>query len=159
MAPFPDNDFSLSAEPPIRRLLREMRRQWRRSVGSLLTRTGRTAGTAQSTAAVPVEKRRHRRIPLKNTLVRVTDGCLCATAEIGDISPCGICLRNLPEQLYHGAGRLTVFSSDDPGLPVLHIAPRWQRTGWRGKTIGAAIVDVPEAWHLFFVRAAGGIGA
>ncbi len=101
------------------------------------------------------DKRRHLRIRLPATIVQVTDGCLFATAKIENISPCGICLRNLPEQLYRSAEQLTVFSSDNPGIPILHIQPRWEATGWGGKTIGAAILNATDAWKLFFVHAAG----
>ncbi|MDD2463369.1 MAG: hypothetical protein PHI97_05180 [Desulfobulbus sp.] len=101
------------------------------------------------------DKRRHPRVTLRNTTVQVTDGCLYATAMLGNISPTGICLCDLPEQLYKNAGKLTVFSSDNPGLPVLQIEPRWQKTGWHGKTIGAAIVNTTDAWRLFFVHTAG----
>lgn len=101
------------------------------------------------------EKRRHPRIPVHNTTVQVTDGCLSASARIDNISPTGICLCDLPEQLYRSASRLTVYSSDNPGLPVLHIQPCWQHTGWGGKTIGAAILNATDAWRLFFVHTAG----
>jgi len=106
-----------------------------------------------------VDQRRHPRIPLADTTVQVTDGCLFATALIENISPCGICLRNLPEQLYRSAGQLTVFSSDNPGIPILHIQPRWENTNWSGKTIGAAILNASETWKLFFIHAAGRLEA
>lgn len=101
------------------------------------------------------DKRRHPRVALDNITVHVTDGCLFATAMLKDISPNGLCLCNLPEQLYDNAGKLTVFSSDNPGLPVLQIEPRWQQTGWGGKTIGAVILNATDAWRLFFVHTAG----
>lgn len=112
-------------------------------------------GDGSAGAALPEEeKRRHPRIGLTATSVHVTDGCLCATADLANISPAGICLCKLPEQLYRSASRLTIYSSDNPGLPVLHIEPRWERTGWNGKTIGAAIVNAPRTWRLFFFRTA-----
>lgn len=101
------------------------------------------------------DQRQHPRVALRNTTVHVTDGCLFATALLENISPSGLCICNLPEQLYKNAGKLTVFSSDDPGLPVLQIEPRWQRTNWRGKTIGAVILNATDAWRLFFVHTAG----
>ncbi len=114
--------------------------------GTMMGSTGTTDGQRSGSA----DQRRHPRIPLNDITVHVTDGCLFATASLGNISPAGICLCNLPEQLYNHAGELTVFSSDNPGLPVLHIAPRWQKTGWNGKTIGAAILNATDAWRLFF---------
>ena len=101
------------------------------------------------------DKRQHPRVALRDTPVHVTDGCLFATAFLENISPTGLCLCNLPEQLYKNSGKLTVFSSDNPGLPVLQIEPRWQNTGWKGKTIGAAILNTSDAWRLFFVHTAG----
>ncbi|MGD9949746.1 MAG: PilZ domain-containing protein [Desulfobulbus sp.] len=101
------------------------------------------------------DKRQSPRVTLRNTTVHVTDGCLYATAILENISLSGLCLCNLPEQLYKNAGKLTVFSSDNPGLPVLQIEPRWQNNGWRGKTIGAAILNTTDAWRLFFVHTAG----
>ncbi|WP_310601320.1 hypothetical protein [Desulfobulbus sp.] len=153
MTSTPDDDISAQGAPPISRLMRAMQRRWRQSTG--------LPADEDLAASVPppVENRCHPRIPIKATLVRVTDGCLCATAEIDNISPVGICLRNLPEPLYRDAESLTVFSSDNPGLPVLHIKPRWERTDWKGKIIGATIVNVSESWQLFFIHAAGRIGA
>jgi hypothetical protein len=107
------------------------------------------------TQAGASDKRRHPRVTLHNITVHVTDGCLFATAMLENISPNGICLCNLPEQLYKNAGKLTVFSSDNPGLPVLQIEPRWQKSGWGGKTIGAVILNTTDAWRLFFVHTAG----
>ncbi len=101
------------------------------------------------------DKRQHPRVALRDTPVHVTDGCLFATALLENISPTGVCLCNLPEQLYKNSGKLTVFSSDNPGLPVLQIEPRWQKTGWNGKTIGAVILNATDAWRLFFVHTAG----
>jgi hypothetical protein len=75
-----------------------------------------------------------------------------------NISPTGLCLRNIPEQLYTNAEELTVFSSVNPGLPILQIAPRWQKTGLDGKTIGAVILNATDTWRLFFVHNAGHLG-
>jgi len=111
-------------------------------------------GAPAGTASQEIEKRRHPRIGLTNTSVNVTDGCMCATAYLANISPSGLCLCNLPEQLYRSASHLTIFSSDNPGLPVLQIQPRWEQTGWNGKTIGAAVVNAPRTWRLFFLRTA-----
>ena len=96
------------------------------------------------------DKRRHLRISVPYTKVHVTDGCLFATASIDNISLNGICLGNLPEQLYRSAEQLTVFSSDNPGIPILQIQPRWEKPGWNGKSIGATIINVSESWHFFF---------
>lgn len=101
------------------------------------------------------DKRRHPRINLAETRVQVTDGCLFATALIDNISLCGICLGHLPEQLYRSARQLTVYSSDNPGIPILQIQPQWQTTGWDGRTIGASILNNSETWRLFFVHTAG----
>ncbi len=101
------------------------------------------------------DQRQHPRVALRDTPVHVTDGCLFATCVLENISPTGLCLCNLPEQLYKNAGKLTVFSSDNPGLPVLQVEPRWQKTGWSGKTIGAVILNTTDAWRLFFVHTAG----
>jgi len=148
------------SEPSLKRLLRAVHRQWLDVAGRLLSRTGSAPKTElPDHPSITADQRRQPRIPLKNTSVRVTDGCLCATARIDNISPAGICLGNLPEQLYRTAGQLTVFSSDNPGLPVLRIEPRWQRTGWGGKTIGATILNVSESWRLFFVHAASRVEA
>lgn len=100
------------------------------------------------------EQRCHPRVPLQDVTVQVTDGCLFATAVLENISPSGLCLNNLPEQLYNHGGALTVYSSNNPGLPVLQIQPRWQQSGWNGKTIGAAILNATDAWRLFFVHTA-----
>jgi hypothetical protein len=101
------------------------------------------------------DQRRYPRINLTETTVQVTDGCLFATALVDNISLCGICLRNLPEQLYRSARQLTVFSNDNPSIPILHIQPKWESTGWDGKTIGASILNTSETWKLFFVHTAG----
>jgi len=162
MASRPEHPTSRPAppEPPLKRLLRAVHRRWLSSAGARFFRAGQETEAGRSEPLpVTADKRSQPRIPLKNTSVHVTDGCLCATARIGNISPTGICLCNLPEQLYRSAGQLTVFSSDNPGLPVLHIEPRWQQTGWGGKTIGAAIINVSETWRLFFVHAASRIEA
>jgi hypothetical protein len=110
------------------------------------------SGKQHPTAA---DKRRHPRINLTETTIQVTDGCLFATALIDNISLCGICLRNLPEQLYRSARQLTVYSTDNPGIPILHIQPEWETTGWDGKTIGASILNTSEPWNLFLVHTAG----
>ena len=154
-----NNGTPVPDKPRIARLMRAVQQRWRQSTGLLHPRTDRPADDALSASAPPsVDNRCHLRIPIKTTLVRVTDGCLCATAEIDNISLLGICLRNLPEPFYRDAESLTVFSSDNPGLPVLHIKPRWERTDWKGKTIGASIVNASESWHLFFLRTASQVG-
>jgi hypothetical protein len=146
-----------TSTPLSQRLARAIRRCW--AVSTRLFTTPPTVSASSrsvqgETRPTGLEKRRHPRIPLHNTTVHVTDGCLSATARIDNISPSGICLCNLPEQLYRSTNRLTVFSKDNPGLPVLHIQPCWQTTGWGGKTIGAAILNATDAWRLFFVHAA-----
>ena len=154
-----DNGIPVPNEPRIARVIRAMQRHWRQSTGLLHPRTDQPGHDKLATSAsTPVDNRSHLRIPIKAALVRVTDGCLCAMAEIENISPVGICLRNLPEPFYRNAENLTVFSSDNPGLPVLHIKPRWERTDWGGKTIGATIVNASESWHLFFTRTASQVG-
>ncbi len=115
----------------------------------------RALNAERGTQSVASDQRRHPRITLRNTKVYVTDGCLFASAVLENISPAGVCLCNLPEQLYKNAGNLTVFSSDNPGLPILQIEPRWQKNGWRGKTIGGIILNASDAWRLFFVHTAG----
>lgn len=143
-------------EPALKRLFRAVQRRWIESANTLFFRFSpipADTGQADSPPAT-ADKRLQPRIRLKNTLVHVTDGCLFATARIDNISPSGICLSNLPEQLYRSAERLTVFSSDEPGIPVLHIEPRWEVTGCKGKTIGAAILNASDTWRLYFVHAA-----
>lgn len=105
------------------------------------------------------DQRRHPRISLQGLSVHVTDGCLFATAVMENISPGGLCLSNLPEQLYNHCAPLTVYSSNNPGLPVLHIQPRWQKSDWTGKTIGAAVLNATDAWRLFFVHTASRLSA
>jgi hypothetical protein len=81
------------------------------------------------------DQRQSPRIPLRDTPVHVTDGCLFATATMENISPTGLCLRN-----------------------ILQIAPRWQKTGLDGKTIGAVTLNATDTWRLFFVHNAGHLG-
>ena len=101
------------------------------------------------------DKRRHPRIRLNGATVHITDGCFCTSALIDNVSSRGICLCCVPEQLYRSAEYLTVFSTSNPAMPTLHLQPRWQRLGWKGKTIGAAILDAPETWQFFIGRATG----
>ena len=123
------------------------------SQGVLRAMTSSPVATVDSAGAIDgqrsgsADQRRHPRIPLNDITVHVTDGCLFATASLDHISPNGICLYNHTDEL-------TVFSSDNPGLPVLHIAPRWQKTGWNGKTIGATVLNATDSWRLFFVHTA-----
>ena len=126
-----------------------------RSLESTLSEHIFSQKTPGNTTAQASDQRQHPRVPLQNTTVHVTDGCLFATALLENISPSGLCICNIPEQLYKNAGKLTVFSSDNPGLPVLQIEPRWQKNSWRGKTIGAVILNATDAWRLFFVHTAG----
>jgi len=146
-----------SSETPLQQLFRTLGQRLARATSSLRShfkpaRLDEGQGNQRMTGA---DQRLHPRIQLADTTVQVTDGCLFATALIENISPCGICLRNLPEPLYRSAGQLTVFSSDNPGIPILHIQPRWENTNWSGKTIGAAILNASETWRLFFMHAAG----
>lgn len=140
----------------LKRLVQAIRRRRSLFAVTQFSRLGTdcNGGEHTGTALPEAEKRRHPRIGLTDISVHVTDGCLYATAHLANISPAGICLCNLPEQLYRSTSRLTIYSSDNPGLPVLHIEPRWERTGWDGKTIGAAIVNAPRTWRLFFFRTA-----
>ncbi len=101
------------------------------------------------------DKRQHPRIRLNGATVHVTDGCFCTTAQIENVSPDGLCLCNLPEQLYRNAEHLTIFSNGNPAMPTLHIKPCWQAVGWNGKSIGAIILNTPETWRFFVGRAAG----
>jgi len=142
-----------SSEKPLKRLFR--------AIGRLLTKATSTVHRFVSLRKnisedrlrlLAADKRQNHRVPLVDTTVHVTDGCLFATALIDNISLCGICLCNLPEQLYRSARELTVFSSDNPGMPILHIQPKWENTGWDGKTIGATILNSSETWRLFFVH-------
>jgi len=141
----------------LRRLVR-MTSLWRVHVTITILSLFRAPGDNNGNKGVGTlmgrEQRRHPRISLTGVPVHVTDGCLFANALIGNISASGLCLRNLPDQLYRGAGRLTVFSSDDPGMPVVQIEPRWQSITWGGKTIGAAVVDNPNTWKCYFVHTA-----
>lgn len=146
---------SSTPEPPLKQLLRVVLRRWMLSAGPLFSRANpRTALGQSMPTPINADKRSQPRIHLKDTTVQVTDGCLCAIAQIDNISPSGICLCNLPDQLYRSAGQLTVFSNDNPGLPVLHIEPRWEHKGRSGKSIGAAILNASGTWRLFFIHAA-----
>lgn len=147
--------------PPLHKLWRAFRKLLTRptapvALDHLNQANHEISGSKHLTAA---DKRQHPRINLTETTVQVTDGCLFATALIDNISLCGICLRNLPEQLYRSARQLTVYSSDNPGIPILHIQPKWETTGWDGKTIGASILNTSEPWSLFLVHTAGQIQA
>ena len=148
-----------SPKEPFQRLFRAIRRRLTQSTGPLFSRFTFTRKEDGKDDQCPTaaDKRQNPRIHLADTTVHVTDGCLFATALIANISLCGICLCNLPEQLYRSARQLTVFSSDNPGIPILHIQPKWEGTGWNGKTIGATILNTSETWKLFFVHAAGRI--
>jgi hypothetical protein len=140
-----------SPDKPITWLFRTIRRLLTQSTSTLpphLTSNSRKGDQRLTT----VDKRQNPRIHLADTKVHVTDGCLFATALIDNISLCGICLCNLPEQLYRSSRQLTVFSSDNPGLPTLHVQPQWEQTTWDGKTIGATILNTSETWRLFFVH-------
>ena len=142
-------------DSPLGGLIRAVCRWWQESAFGFPVRSDRH--TENGLPAHPPffpDKRRHLRIALSATTVRVTDGCMFATARMENISPDGLCLGNLPEQLFRSPGRLTVFSSDNPGLPILHVEPRWQRTGRGGKTMGATILNVTESWRVFFVHTA-----
>ena len=145
---------------PSTRTARTLQRllQWLRKMARSLTDgialAMPTVGTTGHYRASGAEQRRHPRVPLQDVTVHVTDGCLFATAILDNISPSGLCLNNLPEQLYNHNGALTVYSSNNPGLPVLQIQPRWQKSDWNGKTIGAAILNATDAWRLFFVHTA-----
>ena len=126
------------------------------STGTFLLRFAsiRKIGSGDRQRLTTADQRKNPRIHLTYTTVHVTDGCLFATALIDNISLCGICLCNLPEQLYRSARQLTVFSSEKPGIPILHIQPQWEDTSWDGKTIGATILNTSESWKLFFAHTA-----
>jgi hypothetical protein len=159
MVSHPTTESSRPRRPmqPLQKLLRAIRQLLTRSTVTLAPDRDlvdqEMSGNDQCLTAA--DKRRYPRINLTETSVQVTDGCLFATALIDNISLCGICLRNLPEQLYRSARQLTIFSSDNPGIPILHIQPKWESTGWEGKTIGASILNTSETWKLFFVHTAG----
>jgi hypothetical protein len=161
MASHPHNTpTSAIPEPALKRLLRTVQRQWPGATDSSRQQSDQDTGCPSSAPSpASLEKRSQPRILLKNTPVQVTDGCLCATARIDNISAGGLCLGDLPENLYRSVGHLTVFSSENPGLPVLQVEPRWERSGWDGRTIGVAILNASESWRLFFLSAAGQVGA
>ena len=148
-----------SSETPLQQLFRTLGKHVTRAVSFLRSpfKTARPGGGQAKKRRTGADQRRHPRIPIADTTVQVTDGCLFATALIENISSCGICLRNLPEQLYRSGGQLTVFSSDNPGIPILHIQPRWENINWSGKTIGATILNASETWRLFLMHAAGAL--
>lgn len=144
-SPLPPN------ESTFRGLLRAVGQRLFRSAAAFLSRCtplGRAEYRNAHGLAIS-EKRRHSRLRITAAKVHVTDGCFFATGLIDNISPGGICLCHLPERLYRDSGKLTVFSSDDPGLPILHIEPRWEKTSWDGKTIGAEVLNPSETWPYF----------
>ncbi len=114
--------------------------------------TGQSSHTEiPSTRDREKDKRRHPRIKIASTTISVTDGCIFSTAVVENISEFGICLKDLPEPLYKNADILTIFSNDDKTIPTLRIKPKWERTvERRGKTIGAAIVEISDEWSSFF---------
>jgi hypothetical protein len=144
-----------SPEKPLNRLFRAVRHLLTQCTGTFLPRFASIHKNSREDRQrlATVDKRKNPRIHLAETTVHVTDGCLFATALIDNISLCGICLCNLPEQLYRSARQLTVFSSENPGMPILHIQPQWEDTSWDGKTIGATILNTSETWRLFLVQA------
>ncbi len=141
---------------PLKRMFRVIARRLESSSTIVFSLFGfvRNDEGKKSLSLTAADNRQHPRVPLVDTTVYVTDGCFAVTARIDNISPQGICLRNLPEQIYRNATQLTVFSSDNPCIPILHIAPRWQNINWSGKTMGAAILNGSYTWRLFFVDAA-----
>ncbi len=143
-----------SPEKPLKKFFRVIKRLFNLSTGTLLPSFAsiHKNSSEDRQRLAGADKRQNPRIPLANTTVHVTDGCLFATALIDNISLCGICLCNLPEQLYRSARQLTVFSNDNPGIPILHIQPQWEDTSWDGKTIGAKILNTSETWKLFFAQ-------
>ena len=144
-----------ASEQPLKRLFRTIRRLLTQTTGGTFLpgfNSSRRDASKSGPHLTAADQRQNPRIHLAGTTVHVTDGCLFATALIENISLCGICLGNLPEQLYRSARQLTVFSSDNPGIPILHIQPKWENIGWDGKTIGATILNTSEAWRLFFAH-------
>ena len=152
----PTGTSRCSSREPLNRLFRSLKRLLTQSLRtfSLCFPSVHRDNDRNSQPPSSADQRSNARIHLTDTTVQVTDGCLFATALIDNISLCGICLHHLPEQLYRSDRQLTVFSSDNPGIPILHIQPQWQDTGWDGKTIGATILNASETWRLFFVHSA-----
>ena len=143
-----------SPEKPLKRLFQAVRRLLTPTASFLLRFASiYKDGNEDRQRLTAADKRKDPRIHLADTTVHVTDGCLFAAALVDNISLCGICLSNLPEQMYRSARQLTVFSNDNPGIPILHIQPQWEYTDWGGKTIGATILNTSETWRLFLVQA------
>lgn len=149
---------SLRPAPALRqRLLRLINQGCRRITMGLLVLLRTSAGhNGKQTERIQLakEKRQSPRIYLTETPVHVTNGCLSAHALLDNISADGICLRNLSEQIFNDSVLLTVFSNDDPAMPVVQIEPRWAKIRWDGTIIGGAVIGSTHAWRCYFVHTA-----
>ncbi len=97
------------------------------------------------------EKRTNLRTVLPATKVDVTDGCISCTASLLNVSSCGVCLTDLPENLYSNSAPLTLFGTKKDEIPVIQISPQWVQNESGRKAIGASIINPPEKW-LHFIK-------
>ena len=101
------------------------------------------------TPAQAREKRTDNRTELNTVKIGLTDGCISCTAKLKNISTKGVCLSDIPKNLYNNLDSLTLFGPDQEGIPTVQIYPKWNSTHGDRKTIGASIDNPTENWLRF----------
>ena len=99
-----------------------------------------------------MDKRNHRRIPLRNLSVDASDGFGFSQGKISDISKFGICMTDLPKSFCGQASSMTAIISGQGKYFKMIVLPRWANTDDESQSVGAEIIDPPSNWTEFVVK-------
>lgn len=99
-----------------------------------------------------MDKRNHRRIPLRNLSVDASDGFGFSQGKISDISKFGICMTDLPKSFCGQANSVTAIISGQGKYFKMIVHPRWSSTDDDSQSVGAEIIDPPSTWTEFVMR-------
>lgn len=98
-----------------------------------------------------MEKRKHRRLYVRNMHIDVSDGIGCCTGTVRDISRLGLCLADMAKRFGKKMDTYTVVATSENRRFKFRVRPRWEQVGTVSKRMGVEIPDPPSQWTEFVV--------
>lgn len=96
------------------------------------------------------ERRKQNRVLIDGPKASVAGQVKCCQTIVVNISPRGLCLREVPQKINKEAGdKLKVVFRTRERDYRMYVRPKWKKLEERGNVIGTEIVNIPRGWEKF----------
>jgi hypothetical protein len=93
-----------------------------------------------------MEKRRYRRVVVRDMQIDISDGIGCCSGTVRDISRVGLCLAELGKRFGKNIDAYMVVASNENFHFKFRVRPKWEQAGRLRKRVGVEIHEPPPQW-------------